>query len=75
MTTEPDPIQKAKMFALLQYIVPLSTLVFAGIIWLVMDDEISRYICTGLGILATVEFFTLRYLATKMERQAQRDRG
>lgn len=75
MTTETDPMQKAKIFALLQYIVPLTTLVFAGVVWFVMPDDLSPYICAGLAVLAAVEFFTLRHLATKMERQAQRDRG
>lgn len=75
MTTEVDPMQKAKMFAMLQYLVPLSTLVFAGVIWFVMQDDITTYIYTGLAVLAGVEFFSFRHLANKIERQAQRDRG
>ena len=75
MAAEIDPMQKAKTFAMLQYIVPLSTLVFAGIIWFVMQDEMTTYICAGLVGLAVIEFFSFRHLANKIERQAQRDRG
>ena len=75
MTTEPTSTQKAKMFALLQYLVPLTTLVMAGFVWSVFESDFGTYVAMAFIGVAVLEFFILRYLAIKTDRQAQRDRG
>lgn len=75
MSSEPSSAQKAKLFALLQFIVPATTLIFAAIIWFIIQDDIIAYVCAGLVVLAAIEFFMLRHLADRAERQAERDRG
>lgn len=66
---------KIKMLRLMQWFVPLTSLVMAGLCYVFIGDEFAQYICIGLIFLATAEFFVLRSVATKAERKMERGRG
>lgn len=76
MSTAATSAQRAQVYGLLKYVVPLSTMMAAVGLYIVMkDDPMFAYVGGGLGLLAIGEYYTLQNMATKAERQAQRDLG
>lgn len=75
MPNRPSSAQRAKLMAMLQFAVPVTTLIMAVMCWLIMPEDLKPYVCAGLVVLAAIEFFTLRAFASKLGRQAERDRG
>lgn len=76
MASEATSAQKAQLFGILRYFGPLTTLIIAGVLSVVMKGEDFLMPIMGLlGVIAVTEFFLFGSLARKAERQAQRDRG
>ncbi len=75
MTNTPSSAQRARSLSILQFFVPVTTLCLAAVLWFVLSEPLNDYVMGGLLILATGEFFMLRSYASKMVRQAERDRG
>ena len=70
-----DGYAKVKALRLMQWFVPVTSLLMAGLCYVFIGDAFAQYICVGLIFLAAAEFFGLRSVATKAERRMQRDRG